>query len=166
MSKSELIIEALKKRGREKIVDVDEEMVKLVIFSLSGGLYAFYGSDVKEVLPICGITRVPGTPAFILGVVNIRGDIESVISINDMLGLASQEKPWKGFILVTEKNGDRTGILVDEIRDVVDVPVRTIRPPISTIEAAKKDLVSGGTLHGSASVALLDLKNLLTRIKV
>ena len=165
MNKSELIIESLKNQGREKIVDIDEEKAKLVIFSLIGGLYAFYGGDVKEILPVCVITRVPGTPAFILGVVNIRGDIESVISINGFLDLAAQEKPWKGYILVVENAGCRTGILVDEITDVVDVPVRAIKPPISTIEDGKKDLVSGGTLHGEASVAVLDLKNLLKRIK-
>ncbi len=162
---SALMLEAVRLRGREKVVDVEEEKVKLVVFSLSGGCYAFNGSYIKEILPNTRIFFVPGVPGFILGVINVRGDIESVISINRFLGLAEEgEAPQNGRILIAEKNGLRTGIMVDAIEDVRDFPLSSIKLPISTLDKEKKWVVSGETMLGGQSVAILDAGGILEKI--
>jgi len=165
METSGILAEAARLRARkEDIVDVDEERVKLVVFSLGGDLFAFYGSDVKEILAPMRIFPVPGSPEHILGVINVRGDIESVVSINGFFGLPQAEPSPRSRIPIAEKGGIRSGIMVDGVEDVVDFPVDSIRPPIATLDRSWRDLVSGETALGDASVTLLDLGEILRRL--
>ena len=108
-NKSDLLLEELKKRkGGEKIVDVEEEQVKIVVFSLLNDRYAFYGNEIKEILPLTKIFYVPGSPDYILGIINVRGDIESVININKFLGLPDFKNSQKNRIAMAEKDGIRS----------------------------------------------------------
>ena len=68
--------------GHQEIIDVDEPVIKLVIFSLGEQHFAFLGEAIKEVLPGTEtVFFVPGMPASVEGVINVRGDIESVIQL-------------------------------------------------------------------------------------
>ncbi len=92
-TKSDLILEELRKRKAQKaVVDVEEKKMKVVIFHLRGDLFAFPGENVKEILPLTGIYPVPGAPDFIPGVINNRGEIDSVVTINGFLGLSESER--------------------------------------------------------------------------
>ncbi len=166
-NKSDIILEELKRRrGEERVVDVEEATVKLVIFSLLSDYYAFYGSDVKEILPLLDTYYVPGSPHFIVGVVNVRGDIESVISINTFLGLKDGSKTPQGRIILASGEGIRSGILVDSIVDVVDVPVSGISPPLPTLDKTGKELVAGEIHYRDRNVTLLDLARIFRKIPV
>ena len=80
--KSDLILDELKRRQRTKeVVDVEEERVKVVIFRCGVNLFAFYGRDIREILPSCDISWVPSLPDYLSGLINVRGDIESVIDL-------------------------------------------------------------------------------------
>ena len=165
MDGSEILAEAARLRARkEDVVDVDEERVKLVVFYLGGDLFAFHGSDVREILAPMRIFPVPGSPEHILGVINVRGDIESVVSINRFFGLPPAEPTPKSRIPIAEKGGIRSGILVDGVFDVVDFPVASISPPLATLDRSWRDLVAGETALGGAGVTLLDLGEILRRL--
>src|SRR5512135_1753784 len=110
-------------RKVDRSSDIDERKVKVVIFSLSNGLYSFYGDNVKEILPYGNIFYVPGAPENILGVINVRGDIESVINIHRILGQPEPQKTGKSRIVIAEAEGIRSGILLDSIEDVLDIPL-------------------------------------------
>ncbi|MBZ0155721.1 MAG: chemotaxis protein CheW [Alphaproteobacteria bacterium] len=163
--KSDCILEELRRRkSRGKIVDVEEEKVKVVIFSLLDEWYAFYGSEVKEILHLTEIFYVPGSPDCILGVINVRGDIESVIAVNAFLGLPEGQRTHRSRIALVAAAGVRSGILVDSIIDVVDVPVRSISPPLATLDSPKKEYVAGSLHFNSMSVTLLNIGTILGRI--
>jgi len=163
--KTDLIIEELKKRkGKERTVDVEEEKVKVVIFTLKDGHYAFPGSDVKEILPFMDISAVPGAPDFIPGVINNRGDIESVINLNRFLGLPDSDRTAATRIAMASKAGVRSGIILDSVLDVVDVPVSSIKPPLSTLDDAKKELVSGEMTYHDGIVVMLDIGRLFGKL--
>lgn len=165
-NKSDEILDAVKKlKDKGRIVDVEEEKLKLVVFSLQGDYYAFYGSDIKEILPYSKIFNVPGAPEFILGVINVRGDIESVISVGYFLGMNAENKK-QGRIAVAEKNGVRSGIIVDSIEDVVDFPISSIKPPLSTLDRAKRDFIAGETLYRGRNVTVIDVSSIFERIKI
>lgn len=165
--KSNLILDEVKRRRNlEKVVDVEETRVKLVIFSLLEDFYAFYGSDVGEILPLADIYFVPGSPDFILGVINVRGDIESVVTINKFLGLPEGNRTPGSRIALAVKGGIRSGILVDSIEDVVDVPLSSIKPPLSTLDKAKRELVTGEMDYRNKNVTLLDLGRIFGKISV
>lgn len=165
--KSDLIVDEIEKRRvREKVVDVEEEQVKLVIFLLLDDYYAFYGGDVKEILPPANIFYVPGSPDFIAGVINVRGDIESVININKFLGLPDSANTQKKRIAIAVSGNTRSGILMDGIADVIDVPFGSIKPPLSTIEGSKKDFIAGELFYNGRNVTVLDVGKIFARIGI
>lgn len=163
--KNDLIIEELRKRkGKEATIDVEVENIKVVIFTLRNGLYAFPGADITEILPFMDIFPVPGAPDFIPGVINNRGDIESVINLNRFLGLLDSDRTAATRIAMASKAGLRSGILVDAVLDVVDVPLNSIKQPLSTLDNAIKQLVTGEMLYNGSTVVMLDVGRLFEKL--
>lgn len=162
--KSELILDELKKRQRTKeIVDVEEERVKVIIFRCGGSRYAFYGGDIREILPTCEISWVPSLPDYLPGLINVRGDIESVIDIRQFLG-EEKADPGKSLIALAVREDFRSGVMIDSIEDVVDIPLNTICPPLATLDGAARDLVIGEIEYGRETITLLDIGKLAAKI--
>ena len=164
--KSEQIMDELKKRQRTKeVVDVEEERVKVVIFVCGENRYAFYGADIREILPTSDISWVPCLPDYIPGLINVRGDIESVIDIRHFLG---EEKVDHGkqLIAMAVRGEFKSGVMIDSIEDVVDIPRSTILPPLTTLNGAVRDLVLGEIEYGREIVTLLDIEKLANQISL
>lgn len=164
--KSDLFREELIKRQHAReIVDVAEERIKLVIFSCCGHLYAFYGSDIREILSSCDISWVPGLPEYLPGLINIRGDIESVIDIGQIIG-EQKGRAGTGLVAMAVREEFRSAVMIDSIEDVVDIPVGSISPPLATLSGAARDLVCGETEFDGKTVTLLDLGKLSSVISL
>lgn len=166
-TKSDKILEEIgKRKSQQEIVDVDEERVKLVVFKLLDGFYAFYGVDVKEILPVGKIQYVPGSPTFILGVINVRGDIESVLDTNSFLGLPDQTQSNQNRIIIAAKDGMRSGLMAGSVEDVLDIPVSAVKKPISTLNDNIKNFVAGETDYNGNNVTLLDVGKIFKKVTV
>jgi purine-binding chemotaxis protein CheW len=162
--KSELILGELKKRQRTKeVVDVEEERVKVVIFLCGVNLYAFYGKDIREILPTCDISWVPALPDYLPGLINVRGDIESVIDLRHFLGEEKGDH-CKCLIAMAVRGDFRSGVMIDSIEDVVDIPLSKILPPLSTLNGSARDLVIGEIEYGGKTISLLDIDKLAALI--
>lgn len=164
--KSERILDELKVRQRTKeVVDVEEERVKVVIFFCGRNRYAFYGTDIREILPPSEISWVPGLPDYLPGLINVRGDIESVVDISHFLG---EEPSAHGTcsIALAVREDFQSGILIDSIDDVVDVPLGMIHAPLVTLNGAARELVVGEIPHAGALIALLDIGKLSAKIAI
>ncbi len=166
-SKSDRILNELRKRKAQKtVLDVDEKKIKTVIFSLRGELFALPGENIKEILPLSVIYPVPGTPPYIPGVINMRGEIESVLTINAFLGLAESERSTDSRIAIAEKGAIRSGILLDSVTDVVDIPVSAVKPPLDTLAKARKEFVAGEFLYRDKNIILLDIAKIFGKVSV
>ncbi len=164
-NKSDLILkEIMRRREKEKTVDVEEKQVKVVIFSLHGDFYAFYGEYIKEILPLLTIYYVPGSPDFIPGVINVRGEIESVININSFLDIPDSASPPSSRIALAITDGIRSGILVDSIEEVLDIPAGSVKPPLDTLSKSIKEFVAGEFLHGDKLITILDIGRIFGKI--
>ena len=164
--KSDLILDELKKRQRTRgVVKVEEDQVKVVIVVCGSHLYAFYGSDIREILSTCPVSWVPGLPDYLPGLINVRGDIESVIDLHHILGENGQAD-HHGVILMAVRFDFRSGIMVDVVEDVVDIPVSKIHPPLGTLNGRVRDLVIGAIDHKGATVSLLDVGKLATIVTI
>lgn len=162
--KSEQILDELKRRQRTMdVVDVEEERVKLVIFSCVGNRYAFYGADIREILPSSEISWVPCLPEYLPGLINVRGDIESVINIRYFLGEELSNR-GKYLIAMAVKGDFHSGIMIDSIEDVVDIPVNTVHAPLATLSGVARDLVVGEMDYAGNMVTLLDIEKLAAKI--
>lgn len=156
--KNEQILRMVKKmRQEEAVVDVNVKTEKLVVFALADDLFAFAGQHVKEILVSQEISFVPGSPGFLLGVMNVRGDIESVASLATILGIPQERASPRNRILIAEDNEVRSGILVERVEDVVDVPSDSIKPPLATMNGTITRYLKGETEYRGRNVLVLDL---------
>ncbi|MFA7059407.1 MAG: chemotaxis protein CheW [Pedobacter sp.] len=158
------ILEELKNRDHSsEIVNVDEDVVKIVIVSVMGGKFAFYGSDVKEILSECEIYWIPGVPEYIPGLINVRGDIESVIDIRSIISSSSYDaNKWQ--IVMAQKDDFRSGIIVDWVEDVIDIPASAFSKQITSLEGTGNDVFSGEISIENSMIPLLDIGKLAAKI--
>ncbi len=164
--KSDLILDELKRRQHSKeVIDVEEERVKVVIFFCGANLFAFYGRDIREILPSCDISWVPGLPGYLPGLINVRGDIESVIDLRYFLGQDIDDHDT--YLIAMAIHGDfHSGVMIDSVEDVVDIPLSRIHPPLATLNGAARDLVVGEIEYQDTMVALLDIGKLAAKISL
>ncbi|GLR65182.1 chemotaxis protein CheW [Marinospirillum insulare] len=145
----------------QEIVDVDEPMIKLVIFRLSDQYFAFVGASILEVLP--GeepVHFLPGMPASVEGVMNVRGDIESVIGLQGLLQLTAEANPKateSSTILLAKGKEMHSGLRVDQLLDVVDLPESQMKPPPDALPEQLQPLVTNLFSFNGLAVTLLDL---------
>ncbi|WP_162299659.1 chemotaxis protein CheW [Marinospirillum perlucidum] len=153
---------ARKAEAVDEIVDVDEPLVKLVIFALDERFFAFKGEFIKEVIPASEpLFFVPGMPASLQGVINLRGDIESVILLQGLLQLTGGSESSGGSILLGEAAGIRTGIRVDRLLDVVDLPESLLQATPESLPEALQPYVDALFEFQGKAVTLLDLEKVL-----
>jgi purine-binding chemotaxis protein CheW len=108
--------------------EVKEEIVKLAIFRVSNEWYGVDISKTREVARIETITYLPSSPEHIAGIVNLRGDILSVTDLKRIFGLPSEQLTEKSRLVVIESGDLETGLLVDEVDEVMDVAVAKFIP--------------------------------------
>jgi purine-binding chemotaxis protein CheW len=155
------ILEA--KRGETKsIVNVDEPQIKLVVFTLGDDWFAFLGEKVKEVLPDSPVFYLPGCPGSLEGVINVRGDIESVVNLRAVLGYAPGPGHEQSRVLLCQGAEMRSGVRVDAVQEVMDVAQSRLQAPPHTIPESRKLMVLGIVDFAGHLVTLLDLERIFT----
>jgi len=175
-SRSEQILDLAAERRREKqVVDVEVEKTLLVVFRLEGGaasspsaavdegLYGLSASAVESIVSIDRLTYVPGTPPWILGVVNVRGEIESVLDLKQVLGLNRAEITATSRLLIAQEGEIRSGVLVDEMLDIVGVSPSQISPPPVPLEGGKGNYIAGETEYDAKPLVILNLEAIFHR---
>lgn len=111
---------------------------KLVVFDLAGELYGLDIFDVREIVKDTPVTRIPQTPEFVEGVVNLRGKIIPVIDLRKRFGFAKGEKTKDARIIIVDIAGQEAGLVVDSVKEVAAVEEDTIEPApdVITVNAA------------------------------
>lgn len=142
------------------IVEVEAPAVKLVVFAIGEALFAFPGANVTEILPLTPIYFVPGCPASLEGVINVRGDIASVIRLGDVLGVEHAPAPRRAAILLGRGAALCSGLRVDQVLDVLDVLEENIQPPPGALAERWQNWSSGVFAYQGRSVLLLNLERL------
>ena len=91
------------------------------IFSVSGKLFGLEISTVREVLPPPKITYLPNVPTHVVGVFNLRGNIISLVDIQQILGLNLSDKKDTDMVLLVESSNFQISFAVDQVLDFVEV---------------------------------------------
>jgi len=147
-----------KKLAAKEIQKVVSETSEFTLFSLAGETYAFESTIINEVYPLKNLTPVPNTPSFIIGIVNIRGKIISVMDIKIFLRL-----PSKGFtdltrVIVISSGEIKIGILAEEVTETIVIELNKIKKPPSTLKGKQVEYLKGVT---SNRIIVLDAEKLL-----
>jgi purine-binding chemotaxis protein CheW len=121
---------------------------------------------VKEILQYEGVTRVPGTPGSIRGVINVRGAVVPVVDLGVKFGRGEVPETKRTCVLVVEaRTKEETltlGVIVDAVSEVVDLAAEEIEPPPAFGTGVKLDHVTGMGKVGKGFVILLDIDRVLT----
>ena len=149
-----------KKTSVEPEKGLESEVRHLMIFRLGKEKYALDMKHLKKVMWAKNITRVPGLPPHILGIINIRGEIISVVDMKLLLGLP-YETAEKPSIMITSAQGMETGLLVDSVDAIIDLPTLSIDPPMITFEKEYLDLIDGEARMDETFLIVLNYEKIM-----
>ncbi len=105
---------------------------QFLVFAISTEEYGVEIENVKEIIKVCNITKVPHTQPFVKGIINLRGDIIPVINIRERFNLELKEYDERTCIIVLDFEGDSVGLIVDDVREVMYIDTNKITPPPSS----------------------------------
>ncbi|RKT44798.1 chemotaxis protein CheW [Thiocapsa rosea] len=152
----DMILDRRRQAGAQ-VVEVETAKVKLVIFVVGEALLAFPARGLVEILPLTTIHVVPGCPPALEGVINVRGDIASVVRLGDLLGMTHAPSDRRSAILLGQGTQMRSGLRVDRVVDVLDVPEESIQAPPQSLPEPLRGPATGVFEHEGQIVILLDL---------
>ncbi len=137
---------------------------KVLTFSLGAEVYGVDILRLKEIRGWSPVTRLPHTPAYLLGVLNLRGVVVPVIDLRLRFGLSRTEMTPLTVIIVLSLQsaaGQREcGIVVDSVRDVVDVDTQSIRPAPAVGGEAGNEFIEGIATADEQMLILVDAQRL------
>jgi purine-binding chemotaxis protein CheW len=140
-----------------------DELMEVVEFQLAGETYAVESRYVREVCPLENLTPLPCTPAFVLGNVNVHGEIISVIDIKKFFDLPEKGLTDLNKIIVLHTGAMVFGILADVISGVRNIPLLEIQASLPTLTGIREEYLRGIT---AGRIVILDAAKLLLDEKV
>lgn len=145
-----------------QIADGNDEVLQWVTFRLEEETYGINVMQVQEVLRYTEIAPVPGAPDYVLGIINLRGNVVTVIDTRARFGLMSGDVSDNSRIVIIESEKQVIGILVDSVAEVVYLKTSEIdsAPNVGTDESAK--FIQGVSNRGGELLILVDLNKLMT----
>ena len=144
-----------------KNADSNDEVLQWVTFKLEEETYGINVMQVQEVLRYTEIAPVPGAPSYVLAIINLRGNVVTVIDTRARFGLMGAEVTDNSRIVIIEAEKQVIGILVDSVAEVVYLRSSEIdsAPNIGTEESAK--FIQGVSNRDGELLILVDLNKLL-----
>lgn len=121
------------------------ESIEILEFRLAYEDYGIETSCVREVYPLKDFTPVPGTPPFVLGIVNVRGRILSVVDLKTFFELPAQGLSDLNKVIVVDDGNVEFGILADAIAGVHPLSKAAIQPPLPTLTGIRGEYLKGVT---------------------
>jgi purine-binding chemotaxis protein CheW len=142
------------------------DRAQYLTFSLSGGEYAIAVLRVREIIEYEAVTRVPSTPAFLRGVINLRGSVVPVVDLARKFRLAESPVTKRTCIIIAEVESETgrivMGVLADAVNQVVDFRPDEIEPPPSFGTPVRVDYLRGLGKLGGEFVLVLDTDRVLS----
>lgn len=127
-------------------------------FRLASERYAVEQVHVREVYPLRDLTPLPGTPAFMLGIVNVRGQILPVIDIKRFFDLPDEGITDLHVVIVVQANDMEVGILADSVAGLRLIPRQTVEASLPTLTGIRQQYLKGVT---GEHVVILDVPGML-----
>lgn len=117
---------------------------------------------VQEINRHSGFTRVPHAPEYVRGVINLRGEVATVINLRTVLGLPNAESQRDSRNLIVHHRGESIGLVVDQISDILTIQDDDVTAPPSNVGGVDGRLMKGVYTLDSAIVVLLDIDQVLS----
>ena len=125
--------------------------------------YGIESTYVSEVYPLKDLTPLPCTPAFVLGIINVRGQIISVLDLKKFFDLPEKGLTDLNKVIILRNEEMEFGILADVILGVVNVPLSYLQPTLPTLTGIREEYLKGIT---GERLVILDAGKLLSSRKI
>lgn len=127
-----------------------------VLLRFGASRYAVDMADVAEVATVPGVTRIPGSPPWLVGVANWRGRMLPVLDLRPLLGAATVPLPGSARLVVVGRDDVAVGLVAEAVPGVYDAALGDLTPPPTTLGSEAARLVSGQVSDGLGPIAVLD----------
>lgn len=137
------------------------EEMQLVVFKLKQqDMVCEYGvsvTTVQEIIPMTPPTKLPQTPDFIEGIINLRGRVIPIIDLKKRFNMGTSDLTAESRSVVVEVGGKTVGIIVDEVSEVMRLPLDNIEPPPAVMGAIASEYITGVGKLDNRLLILLDM---------
>lgn len=138
------------------------DLLQLVSFVIQNEEFGVDILKVQEIIRPMDITRVPNAPAFVEGVINLRGRIVPIVDLRARFGLPPREQDKDTRIVVVELHEQVTGFMMDAVKEVIRVDKAVIEPPPELAIGVDTDYLKGVAKLDDRLLILLDLEEVLS----
>ncbi|MBZ0071770.1 MAG: chemotaxis protein CheW [Thiohalobacteraceae bacterium] len=139
----------------------DDPLLQYVTFRLEDETYGINVMQVQEVLRVTEIAPVPGAPHYVLGIINLRGNVVTVIDTRERLGLGSKDMEESTRIVIIEVDKQVVGMLVDAVAEVVTLHAAEIESAPNVGNDESSQYIQGVASRDGELLILVDLNKLL-----
>lgn len=140
---------------------VSDDVLQFVTFTLNNEEYAVDILNVQEINRITEITRVPNSPDYVEGVINLRGKVIPVINLRKKFHFADREADQASRIIIMEIGGITNGLIVDSVSEVLRVPASVIEPAPALSSDMDSKFIKGIAKLEDRLIILLDIDKLI-----
>ncbi|BCS54908.1 chemotaxis protein CheW [Geobacter sp. SVR] len=139
------------------------ELIQLVSFNLDQEEYGVDVLKVREIIRMPTVTRVPNTPSYVEGVINLRGKVIPIISMRKKFGLFEVENDKQTRIMVMDVDGELMGFIVDAVSEVIRISGSEIQPsPAVVATGIDQECIAGVINQAERLLVLLDLEKMFS----
>lgn len=140
-----------------------DELIQLVSFDLDQEEYGVDVLKVREIIRMPNVTRVPNTPHYVEGVINLRGKVVPIISMRKKFGLTEAETDKQTRIMVMDVEGELRGFIVDAVSEVIRISGSEIQPSPTVVAGGIDQECIGGVINRAERLlVLLDLEKMVS----
>lgn len=137
------------------------ELLQLVSFKIANEEFGVDILNVQEINKMTTITKVPNSPHFVEGVINLRGRVIPVVNLRVKLSMTNKEYDKDTRIIVVDLEGKTVGFLVDSVSEVLRIPRNIIEPPPSMVAGVNSTYITAVGKLEDRLLILLDLNKVL-----
>ena len=141
-----------------------DELIQLVSFMLADEEYGVEVLKVREIIRMPTITKMPNTPPYVEGVINLRGKVIPIISMRKRFGLMESENSNQTRIMVMDVAGALTGFVVDAVSEVIRIHSSEIQPPPSMVLSGGvgQEFITGVFNHAERLLIIMDVDRMFS----
>ena len=138
------------------------ELLELVSFKIGNEEFGVDISNVKEIIKMIQITKVPNSPDFVEGVINLRGRVIPVIDLRSRLQVEKKKQDKDTRIIVVELNNKTVGFIVDAVSEVLRIPASITEAPPEMVTGYNSDFIQSVGKLEDRLLILIDLSKVLS----
>jgi purine-binding chemotaxis protein CheW len=139
------------------------ELIQLVSFMLADEEYGVEVLKVREIIRMPDITRMPNTPPYVEGIINLRGKVIPIVSMRKRFGLAENGYDSRTRIMVMDVADVLTGFIVDGVSEVIRIQSGDIQPPPAMVsDSLGQDFITGVFNHQERLLIIMDVDRMFS----